>query len=92
MLTIKSCKLKPAHPKLSNLKGLMAKYEITGAQLAKAIGKAPSTVSKSLNGWSLFDSNDLKNIQKLINQKEAAQAKVQGKNAHYYSIDEIFYS
>jgi hypothetical protein len=92
MLSRKSSLQKPAYPKLSNLKGLMAKYEITGAQLAKAIGKAPSTVSKSLNGWNLFDSNDLKNIQKLINQKETAQAKAQNKTPHYYSIDEIFYA
>jgi hypothetical protein len=78
-------KQKPRHPKLSRLKGLMSEYEITGAQLAKSIGRASTTVSKSLNGWSLFDSNDLKNIQKIINSK----AEKYGKK---YSIEEIFYS
>jgi hypothetical protein len=92
MFTSNPSKLKPSHPKLSNLKGLLAKYEITGAQLAKSIGRASTTVSKSLNGWSLFDSNDLKNIQKIINQKEIARAKSKGEQAKYYSVDEIFYS
>lgn len=89
---LKTKVLKPSHPKLSNLKGLLAKYDITGEQLAKSIGRAKSTVSKALNGWSLFDSNDLKNIQKIINQKEASRAKSKGEQPKHYSIDEIFYS
>jgi hypothetical protein len=85
-------KIKPRFSKLSTLKGLMAKYEVTGAQLGKAIGLVPSTVSRALNGHIAFNSNNMKNIQKVINQKEIQMAKSKGLEPHYYSIDEIFYS
>lgn len=83
---------KPSHPKYSRLVGLMAEYGITVAQMAKAIGRAPSTISKTNNGWTLYDSMDMKNIQKSINLKAEAKAKSNKEQPKYYSIDEIFYS
>ena len=75
---------KTRYPKLKRLQGLMTEYEITVADLAKYIGRAVSTVSKANNGHNLYDSMDMKNIQKLINLK----AEKTGKK---YTIEEIFY-
>ena len=82
---------KPSYPRLSTLKGLLAKYGLNQAKFAKLIGRATSTVSKSLNGYSLFDSNDMRRIRDVINQKEAAYAKANEREAHTYSADEIFF-
>lgn len=83
----KSPKPIPKYSKLSNLIGLMAKFEITVAQLAKAIGRCSSTVSLANNGHNLYDSMDMQNIQKFINSKAAKK-----ENPRIYSIDEIFFS
>ena len=72
--------LKTKYPKLSTLKGLMASCELTVSTLAKAIGRAPSTVSMANNGHTLYDSMDLVNIRNLINSKSKRQ----------YGIEEIF--
>ncbi|MDD5065009.1 MAG: hypothetical protein PHQ35_09680 [Phycisphaerae bacterium] len=72
------------NPRLNRLKGLMTEYNITVARLAKYIGRCPSTVSKSNNGHNLYDSRDMQNIQKLINEKSKL------KSGKYYSLDEIF--
>lgn len=82
---------KPSYPRLSTLKGLLTKYNLCQAKFAKLIGRATSTVSKSLNGYSLFDSNDMKNIRDVINRKEAVYAKSAGREAHIYTVDEIFF-
>jgi hypothetical protein len=72
---------KPRYPRLSRLKGLMAQYKITVAQMSKAIGRAISTVSKANNGYNLYDSMDMLNIQNLINSRSETK----------YSIDDIFF-
>lgn len=82
----------PKYSKLSRLKGIMKEFDITVKGLAKFIGRAPSTVSLANNGHNLYDSMDMQNIQKLINQKESEKAKLKGREPHCYSIDEIFFS
>jgi transcriptional regulator with XRE-family HTH domain len=83
---------KTIYPRLSTLLGLLTKYNIKQENFAKSIGRAPSTVSKNLNGRGLFNANDLKNIQKFVNQKEISYAKSKGIEPHHYSVDEIFFS
>lgn len=85
------------HSRLSRLQGLMKEYDITVAQLAKSIGRAPSTVSLANNGHNLYDSMDMQNIQKTINTKAADKFQKTEKSkrpekAVCYSIDEIFFS
>ncbi len=89
---------KSKYPKLKRLQGLMAEYDLTVAVLAKAIGRASSTVSKANNGHNLYDSADMQNIQKIINQRakeRAAQLSKEKKTSvqsKFYTIDDIFYS
>lgn len=80
---------KPPYTSLSVIKGLLAKYGIRQDDFARCIGRAPSTVSKNLNGRGLFNANDLKNIRKFVNQKEILYAKQRGIEPHNYNIDEL---
>ncbi len=89
---------KPKYPKLKRLQGLMAEYDLTVAQLAKSIGRASSTISKANNGHNLYDSMDMLNIQKVINEKAKERAAQLSKDKKtplqpkFYTIDDIFYS
>lgn len=74
-------KQKSKYPKLSRLKGLLAQYDISIDELAKNIGRARSTVSLAINGHTLFDSMDMLNIRKIINET----------SGKVYSTDEIFF-
>ena len=88
-------KIKSRYPALSRLKGLMREYNITVTDLAKFIGRAVSTVSKSNNGHNLYDSMDMINIQKTINSKAKEKFNKdssENKKLQVYTIDEIFYS
>ena len=74
------------------LKGLMAQYKITVDKMSKIICRAPSTISLANNGYNLYDSMDMLNIQKFINKKAAEKANREGKPVKVYSVDEIFFS
>lgn len=73
-------KARAKYPKLSRLSGLLKEHGITLDQLRKQIGRAYSTVSKANNGHSLYDSFDMMNIQRVINEK----------SGQYYTLDDIF--
>ena len=82
--------LEGRYPKLKSLQGLMTKYDITVTQMAKHIGKSPSTVSKCNNGHIVYDSVDMVNIRKLINEKSSKIIPRGQTEPRVYSIEEIF--
>lgn len=84
--------VKPKFEKYSRLQGIMRELGITVEDLAKKIGRAPSTVSKANNGYSRYDSFDMLNIKQYINEVGAKKAVKEGKNYSPYTIEYIFYS
>lgn len=79
------------YPELNSLRGILSQFQISNDALAKKIGRSYAYVNRAINGHVIFDLDDCKKIQKIINTYSRKVMKESGEWI-YYTLDDIFFA